>query len=55
MITFMPVVLGMLIKHFAPQASLWIERLLFPLTSLLFFLLIFSLWYSEYETYRNGV
>lgn len=53
-ITFVPVVLGMLIKHFAPQASIRIERLLFPLTSLLFFLLIFSVWYTEFETYRQA-
>ena len=53
-ITFVPVVLGLLVRHFAPRAAARLEPLLFPLTSSLFFLLIFSVWYTEFETYRKA-
>ena len=53
-ITFVPVLLGMAVKHFAPNAALRLERLLVPLTSGLFFLLIFSVWYLEFDTYRQA-
>lgn len=53
-VTFVPVGLGMLIKHFAPGASVKIERVLFPLTSLLFFVLIFFVWITEFETCRSA-
>ncbi len=53
-ITFVPVVLGMLVRHFAPRAALQLERYLLPLTSVLFFLLIFSVWYLEFDTYRQA-
>lgn len=53
-ITFVPVVLGMLVKHFAPRAALQLERYLLPATSGLFFLLIFSVWYLEFDTYRQA-
>jgi BASS family bile acid:Na+ symporter len=53
-ITFLPVVLGMLVKHVAPRRSLPLERVLFPLTSLLFFFLIVYLWYTEFDTYRQA-
>jgi len=53
-ITFVPVVLGMLVKYFAPGAALRLERHLLPLTSALFFLLIVSVWYLEFDTYRQA-
>lgn len=53
-ITFVPVVLGLLIRHFAPRAAARLEPILFPLTSALFFLLIFFVWYTEFETYSQA-
>lgn len=53
-ITFLPVVLGMAVRHFAPRRSASLERALLPLTSLLFFLLILFLWYTEFDTYRQA-
>ncbi len=52
LVTFVPVILGMLVRHFAPLASVGIERVLFPLTSGLFFLLVLAVWYSEFDNYR---
>ena len=53
-ITFVPVLLGMLVKRFAPRAAVKLERYLVPLTSVLFFVLIFSVWYLEYDAYRQA-
>lgn len=53
-ITFVPVVLGMLVKYFAPRLALWLEPRLFPAVTALFFMIIVSLWYSQFETYRSA-
>ncbi|MFK7977593.1 MAG: bile acid:sodium symporter family protein [Halioglobus sp.] len=53
-ITFLPVVLGMLVKQFAPRAALWLEPKLFPATTTLFFLIIAALWYLQFDIYRDA-
>ena len=54
LITFLPVTLGMLTRHFAPNASPKIEKVLLPLTSILFFVLIFYFWATEFEVYKSA-
>lgn len=53
-ITFVPVVLGMLVKQLFPATSAWLEPRLFPVTTGLFFVIIFSMWYLEFDTYRHA-
>lgn len=53
-ITFVPVVLGMLVRQFAPRAAQWLEPRLFPLTTVLFFLIIVALWYLQFDIYRHA-
>ncbi len=52
LITFFPVTLGMMVRHFAPKVSVKIEKVLLPLTSVLFFALIFFFWVTEFEIYK---
>ena len=54
LITLLPVTLGMLTMHFAQNAAARIERILFPVVSVLFFGLIFYGWYTEFDEYKDS-
>ena len=53
-ITFVPVILGMTLRFFADDLGARLESRLFALTTVLFFLIIVTLWVLEFETYRSA-
>jgi len=53
-ITFVPVVLGMLVRHFLPAAAQRLERWLLPLTTALFFGLVVCVWFLEFDRYQQA-